>query len=131
MSEYALVDKGAIVRVGVPPSARRLDDGAWVLGLPDAPDDLKAACGYLPVVEVAPPTVGDTEVADRSVAVVGGRPTEVWTKRAKTADELNPPKSAEQKLTEARTVLEQIAALPAPVLTADVVDLLDDLRGVL
>jgi hypothetical protein len=42
-----------------------------------------------------------------------------------------PPKSPDEKLAEARTVLEQIASLPAPVLTADVVDLLDDLRSVL
>ena len=57
--------------------------------------------------------------------------------RALTADEVTryapsvPVKSPDEKLTEARTVLEQIASLPAPVLTADVVDLLDDLRGVL
>ena len=57
--------------------------------------------------------------------------------RALTADEVaryTPPvpvKSPDEKLAEARTVLEQIASLPAPVLTADVVDLLDDLRSVL
>ena len=37
----------------------------------------------------------------------------------------------EDKLAQAKAVLDQITALPAPVLTADVVDLLDDLRGVL
>ena len=42
-----------------------------------------------------------------------------------------PEPSAEEKLQQARTVLDQIASLPAPVLTADVVDLLDDLRTVL
>lgn len=42
-----------------------------------------------------------------------------------------PVASPEEKLAAARTVLDQISALPAPVLTADVVDLLDDLRGVL
>jgi hypothetical protein len=57
--------------------------------------------------------------------------------RPLTADEVaryTPPvpvKSPDEKLAEARTVLEQIASLPAPVLTADVVDLLDDLRSVL
>ena len=131
MTVYALVRNDTIERVGLPPSARRLDTGAWVLGLPDADDTLKAACGFLPVAEVVRPADTDTETFDFSRAVVAGKPTEVWTKRAKTADELNPPKSPEQKLTEARTVLEQISALPAPVLTADVVDLLDDLRGVL
>ena len=131
MSDYALVRNDTIERVGLPPSARRLDTGAWVLGLDTAPDDLKAACGFLPITEVPRPADTATETFDFSRAVVGGVPTEVWTKRAKTADELNPPKTPEQKLAEARTVLEQIASLPAPVLTADVVDLLDDLRTVL
>ncbi len=129
--DYALVRNGVIERVGLVPSARRLDDGAWVLGLPDAPDDIKAACGFLPVTEVPRPDDTATETFDYSRTVVDGKPVEVWTKRAKTADELNPPKMPEQKLAEAKAVLEQITALPAPVLTADVVDLLDDLRGVL
>ncbi len=131
MSSYVLVRNGAIVSTGLPPSARRLDDGDWVLGLPDAPDALKAACGYLPIAETPRPADTDTETFDRSVGLVAGKPSEVWTKRAKTADELNPPKSPDEKLAEAKAVLDQITALPAPVLTADVVDLLDDLRGVL
>jgi hypothetical protein len=125
---YALVRNDTIERVGLPPSARRLDTGAWVLGLETAPDDLKAACGYLPVAEVARPADTDTETFDFSRAVVAGKPTEVWTKRAKTADELNPPKSPEAKLDAIKAQLDQIAALPAPVLTADVVDILDDIR---
>lgn len=52
-----------------------------------------------------------------------------------TADEslryAPPEPTAEEKLARARTVLEQIGSLPAPVLTADVVDLLDDLGTVL
>ena len=61
----------------------------------------------------------------------------VKSTRALTADEVAlyasrlPVKSPEEKLAEAKAVLDQITALPAPVLTADVVDLLDDLRGVL
>lgn len=61
----------------------------------------------------------------------------VKSTRALTSDEVarfTPPattKTADEKLAEARTVLEQIASLPAPVLTADVVDLLDDLKAVL
>ena len=49
-------------------------------------------------------------------------------------DQYTPPvavKTPDEKLAEAKAVLEQITALPAPVLTADVVDLLDDLRSVL
>lgn len=44
---------------------------------------------------------------------------------------VTPEPTPDEKLAAARTVLEQIASLPAPVLTADVVDLLDDLRTVL
>lgn len=59
----------------------------------------------------------------------------VKSTRALTVDEIaryTPPEpSPEEKLAAARTVLDQIASLPAPVLTADVVDLLDDLRTVL
>ena len=58
-------------------------------------------------------------------------------RRALTADEVTlytpviPEPTPEEKLDAARAVLDQIQALPAPVLTADVVDMLDDLRGVL
>jgi len=128
---FCFVRSGVIERVGLPQSARRLDTGAWVLGLPEADDVTKAACGYLPVAEVPRPADTDTETFDLSRAVVDGVPTEVWTKRLKTADELNPPKSPDEKLAQAKAVLDQITNLPAPVLTADVVDLLDDLRGVL
>lgn len=61
----------------------------------------------------------------------------VKSTRALTADEIArytpvvPEQTPEEKLAAARTVLDQIASLPAPVLTADVVDLLDDLRTVL
>lgn len=57
--------------------------------------------------------------------------------RPLTADEVaryTPPApvaTAEEKLAQARTALDQITSLLAPVLTADVVDLLDDLRTVL
>lgn len=61
----------------------------------------------------------------------------VKSTRSLTADEVArytpvvPEQTPEEKLAAARTVLDQIASLPAPVLTADVVDLLDDLRTVL
>jgi hypothetical protein len=42
-----------------------------------------------------------------------------------------PVVSADQRLAAAKTALAAIDALPTPVLTADVVDLLDDLRSVL
>lgn len=61
----------------------------------------------------------------------------VKSTRPLTADEVahytpvTPEPTPEEKLAQAKVVLDQITALPAPVLTADVVDLLDDLRGVL
>lgn len=59
----------------------------------------------------------------------------VKSTRPLTADEVArytpPAPTPDEKLAEAKAVLEQIASLPAPVLTADVVDLLDDLRTVL
>jgi hypothetical protein len=131
MTDYALVTSDQIIRFGVPPSARRLDNRAWVLGLPDASDALKAACGYLAVVTTPRPADTATETSDRSVQVINGVPTEVWTVRAKAADELNPPKSPDEKLAAAKATLAALDALPTPVLTADVVDLLDDLRSVL
>lgn len=61
----------------------------------------------------------------------------VKSTRPLTTDEVvrytpvTPEPTPEEKLAQAKVVLDQITALPAPVLTADVVDLLDDLRGVL
>lgn len=61
----------------------------------------------------------------------------VKSTRPLTSDEVRiytpvtPEPTPEEKLAQAKAVLDQITALPAPVLTADVVDLLDDLRGVL
>lgn len=61
----------------------------------------------------------------------------VVSTRPLTADEIAlytpviPEATPDEKLAQARVVLEQISSLPAPVLTADVVDLLDDLRSVL
>lgn len=131
MTEYVLVRSGRIEQFGLPPSARRLDSGAWVLGLPDAPDTLKAACGYLAVVTTSRPADTATETTDRSVRVVNGVPTEVWTTRLKSSDELNPPKSAEQKLAEAKAVLAQVDAIEAPVAPIDVAEILIQLREVL
>jgi hypothetical protein len=87
---YAQVTDNAITatRGNLPPSARRLDDGRWVLGLPTAPTALVEACGWYAVADVAAPAVTAAEVAVQSLAVVDGRPVHQWTVRAKTADEL-------------------------------------------
>jgi hypothetical protein len=72
----------------VPQSARRLDTGQWVLGLRDAPVSLQQACGWFAVVDVARPADTPTTTNDRSLELVNGTPTVVWTQRPKTADEL-------------------------------------------
>lgn len=77
----------------------------------------------------------DTDAATLTVIDAGT----TTAQRALTPDEVAaylaldapPAPTPEEKLAAARTVLDQIAGLPAPVLTADVVDLLDDLRTVL
>ena len=72
----------------VPQSARRLDTGQWVLGLRDAPVSLQQACGWFAVIENIRPADTDTTTHDRSLELVDGTPTVVWTARPWTADEL-------------------------------------------
>lgn len=89
MTTYAQVTDGTITAVGgLPNAARRLDDGAWVLGLRDAPTRLVEACGWLPVVDTPKPPESDTTVHTRSVELIAGTPTVMWIGRLKTADEL-------------------------------------------
>lgn len=84
--------------------------------------------GQLIAAEVIDVDAGTISFEDKGV---------VKSTRALTAEEVarytpaTPEQTPEEKLAATRTVLDQISALPAPVLTADVVDLLDDLRGVL
>jgi hypothetical protein len=69
---------------------RRLDTGQWVApigGLRNGTVAEQEACGYFAITEVAPPTVAATQRADLSYAVEGGRPIQVWTVRAETAEE--------------------------------------------
>lgn len=72
----------------LPGSARRLDTQEWVMGLATAPTDLQQACGYFPVTDVPRPADTATDTFDRSVQLVNGTPTVVWTQRPMTADEL-------------------------------------------
>ena len=53
---YALVIDDTIVTTGgLPVSARRLDSGAWVLGLRDADLATQEACGWYAIVDTARP----------------------------------------------------------------------------
>lgn len=88
---YALVIDGQVVATYYtpPPIARRLDTGGWA-----APnegvwtDALLAQCGILPVTVAVRPADTTTTAYDYSVQVVAGTPTEVYTPRIKTADEV-------------------------------------------
>lgn len=60
-------------------------DGQWI---EPVTEDNAALCGWFPVVNVARPADTDTHTHDRSVELVNGTPTVVWTQRAWTAEEL-------------------------------------------
>lgn len=86
---YALVISNAIQSVGgLPASARRLDTQEWVMGLANADPTFQQACGYYPVTDVPRPADTATTTFDRSVTLVAGVPTVVWTERPMTAPEL-------------------------------------------
>jgi hypothetical protein len=86
---YALVIDGIIqTEGGLPRSARRLDTGAWVLGLREyGTPDVIAACGYVEVVATPRPADTDTVTYDRTLELVDGVPTVVWVQRAYTDGE--------------------------------------------
>jgi hypothetical protein len=67
----------------------KLSDGA-LLGAPDTgwTPELAALCGFVQIATVARPADTPTTTHTRSVALVAGTPTEVWTARPKTAAEL-------------------------------------------
>lgn len=87
---YALIVAGAIESTGgLPPSAKRLDTGEWVM--PPAQQWTPAqaeSCGYFPVVEVARPPNTESVTYTKTVELVAGDPTEVWSPRPWTDDEL-------------------------------------------
>jgi len=86
---YAQIVDDTIQSVGrLPNSARRLDDGAWVMGLADASVELQQATGWFEVVDVPRPDDTATTTHDHSIELLDGTPTVVWTERDKTPDEL-------------------------------------------
>lgn len=86
---YALVTDNTIQSIGrLPNSARRLDNGAWVMGLADATQELREATGWYEVVDANRPADTATTTYGRSVELVDGAPTVVWTERDKTPEEL-------------------------------------------
>ena len=86
---YAQVTDNTITAVGgLPKGARRLDDGGWVLGLRDADISLQAACGWLEVVDPGRPPDTETTTSDRTLELLTGIPTYVYTVRDKTDAEI-------------------------------------------
>jgi hypothetical protein len=83
VTTYAFVVDDTIVKVGNRPKAWRNHTG-----LQYATDEQLAALGILPVVEVERPADTDTHTIERSIELVVGVPTVVWTQRAWTVDEL-------------------------------------------
>ena len=76
-----------IDQIGQPP-ALAYDGLRWWDLRPRDPATL-AALGWQPVTDTVRPPDTDTTTADRSVALVGGIPTETWTARLWTAAELS------------------------------------------
>jgi hypothetical protein len=105
---YAKVVDDAITetRGSLPNSARRLDTQEWVMGLATAPLDLQQATGWYEVIETPRPDDTDTTTYDRSIELVGNLPTEVWTARPKTQDELDADAATENR-SAIQTNLEQ------------------------
>lgn len=83
----------------LPDAARRVDTGQWVLALRSADVATQQACGWYKVAETAPPDDTATDTFDRSVQLIAGVPTVVWTQRPKTPTELDGAKSAATQTT--------------------------------
>ena len=87
---YAQVTNDTVTTVAgrLPNGARRLDNGNWVLGLPDASTALQQACGWFEAVETARPADTATDTHTRSVELVSGVATVVWTQVPKTLEQI-------------------------------------------
>jgi hypothetical protein len=114
---YALVINGIIqeTRGQLPPAARRLDNGAWVMFTPTTPTADVEATGWFPIQRADVPELQPDERADYAFVVVGGRPVQQWTVRPETADELQGRMRNEnsQTLTAVPAALAHLNALDA------------------
>jgi hypothetical protein len=109
---HALVVDDVIESVGaLPSSARRLDNGDWVMNLKGAGDVLQQECGWFPVVEgPRPPDTVDTTY-DWSIELVNDFPSRVWTARPKTQAELDKDGKAENHTTILANLEQDMAAI--------------------
>lgn len=87
---HALVIDGQVVKSGrLPASAKRLDNGNWIMGLATAPAELVEACGWYPVAATDPPAHDDaTETVVSSLAFDKGGVVQTWTVAPLDADTL-------------------------------------------
>lgn len=109
---YVNVTDDPLIEVNrVPPSARRIDSGEWVLGLRDASADVQQATGWYQVVEVARPADTATDTFQRTVELVNGVPTVVWTQRPWTTEELAARTAFANQATLTTQVADNIATL--------------------
>jgi hypothetical protein len=115
---YAIVVDNAIVSVTGRPRAWRNHTG-----LQYATDEQLAAIGILPVVDTPQPADTATHTFDRSVQLVAGVPTVVWTQRAWTADELTSRTRAinNAALTDLQVLQAKIAEIKSFLTDPDVV----------
>lgn len=118
---FALIVGNTVQALGrLPESARRLDDGSLVIGLADATRELREATGWFEVVDTTRPTDTAEATYDRSIALVSGVPTVVWTERAKTADELAGQQQQANRTTVQDRLRADLATIDAIVGTAAV-----------
>lgn len=90
---FAFVRNNVIEAIDVllPGSARVLATDQWVApngGLAAATAELRESCGYFEIVEVPAPALQPNQRAEYQIQLIGGDPTQVWTIRTETAEEL-------------------------------------------
>lgn len=86
MTFARILDNGDLLHPYRVPNVLRLSDGDH--DLRSGAVELLASFGIFEVVETTRPADTDTTTHDRTVELVAGVPTVVWTQRAKTDDEL-------------------------------------------
>jgi hypothetical protein len=83
---YALVQNNVIIQYGALPQVWNDGNRDWDLRPMSDPE--LATLGWLPVVIVPRPPNTATTTFDYSVKLISGKPTEVWTERPLTTQEL-------------------------------------------
>lgn len=100
------------------PGEQTIDTGQWITPYNGQWTDAEAAlCGFLPITETAPPTLGPGETAEAAVTLVDGLPVRQWTIAAAPAD----PRAdliaqVEQATTVAKLRAAVLAAIDAGIL---------------